>query len=132
MKTLENWPQKQHTYGRMDFFPCSPDCLKRPKNENSYRKFVSIHICSLICGLKSWYFEASEDIRTKFKSLKSNIEMLVGVALLHPSFPPSETQAFYFINRPSRANISGPSVSLLTFVPRQVQQIELQSWKLWC
>ena len=39
--------------------------------------------------------------------------MLVGVAPLLPSFPPSETWAFYFINRPSRANISVPSVAVI-------------------
>ena len=32
------------------FFLCSPDCPKRTKNENSYWKFVSRHICSPICA----------------------------------------------------------------------------------
>ena len=32
------------------FFLCSPDCPKGPKNENSYWKCVSRHICSLIYG----------------------------------------------------------------------------------
>ena len=36
--------------------------------------------------------------------------MLMGVALLPPSFPPSGT--FYFINRLPRANISVPNVSM--------------------
>ena len=30
-------------------FLCSLDCPKQPKNENSYWKYVSRHICSLIC-----------------------------------------------------------------------------------
>ena len=34
-----------------------------------------------------------------FISQESNIEKLFGVATLPPSFPPSGTQAFYFINR---------------------------------
>ena len=38
--------------------------------------------------------------------------MLVGVAPLPYSFPPSRTLAFYFINRPPWANILVPSVSL--------------------
>ena len=36
--------------------------------------------------------------------------MLVGVAPLPFSFPPSGTWAFYSINRPPWANISDPSV----------------------
>ena len=35
----------------------------------------------------------------------------MGVATLPPSFLPSETQAFYFINRPPTPNIIGGSVS---------------------
>ena len=32
------------------FSSAAPDCPKRPKKKNSYWKFVSRHICSLICG----------------------------------------------------------------------------------
>ena len=64
---------------------------------------------------KSWPFEASEDIMTKFKSqamsLELNVEKLVGVATGNPpSFRPSGTQKFYFINRPPMPNILTPSV----------------------
>ena len=51
MKTLKKWPQNQNTYGRMDFFfTAAPTAQNLSKNENSYWKFVSRHICSLICG----------------------------------------------------------------------------------
>ena len=36
--------------------------------------------------------------------------MLVGMATLSPSFPPSGTAAFYFINRPPMPNILTGSV----------------------
>jgi hypothetical protein len=36
--------------------------------------------------------------------------MVVGVAILPPSFLPSETYSFYFINRPPGPNILSPSV----------------------
>ena len=49
------------------------------------------------------YFEASKDIITKLTSssyLKNQIlKSWVGAATLPPSFLPSGTQAFYFINR---------------------------------
>ena len=37
--------------------------------------------------------------------------MLVGVAPLPSSFPPSGTEAFYFINSPPWAKLSVPSVA---------------------
>ena len=39
-----------------------------------------------------------------FISKESNIKMLVGVAPLHLSFPPSGKQVFYSINRPNICN----------------------------
>ena len=47
---LTKCPQKQHTYGSLAFFLCSPDCPKQPKIGNSYQKCVSRPICSLTCG----------------------------------------------------------------------------------
>ena len=54
--------------------------------------------------IKSWYFEASEDIMTKFKSqalhiIKSNIIKPVGVATLPPSFFPPENCHFRSENK---------------------------------
>ena len=64
---------------------------------SSWRSSISLHKVAKkkgISTLKSWHFEASEDIITKFKSqnlyaINSNIEKLVGVASLPPSLPPS-------------------------------------------
>ena len=42
-------------------------------------------------ALKFWYFEASEDIITKFESKALHSEKLVKVATLPPSFLPSGT-----------------------------------------
>ena len=50
------------------FFFCSPDCPKRPKNEFSYWKCVSRHICSLICVSTSLKYNTScETVRKSWK-----------------------------------------------------------------
>ena len=57
--------------------------------------------------------------------IRINIEILVGVAPPLPTFPPTGTQAFYFINRPNGGllctglYISGPSTKL--YIPSVIE-----------
>ena len=56
--------------------------------------------------------------------------MLVGVAPLPYSFPPSRTLAFYFINRPPWANILVPSVFIVIMLSIYVLTIYGNSYSV--
>ena len=88
------------------------------QNSKSQKLEWSVYSCFMIWDekaliSKSYYFEASKDIITKFKSqalhiIRMKFWKVGGVATLPSSFLPSGT--FYFINKPLPPNIFGPSV----------------------
>ena len=58
--------------------------------------------------------------------------MLVGVAPLPLSFPPSRTWAFYSINRPPWANISDPSLMYYANFKKNINCIQISILHEYC